>query len=180
MGNVVNFHVEGLKELDARMRVLQKEIGTKNVPATAWMMRGLHDGARVIRDEAKLRAPILQPREGRNPALDPRRHPGELKGNIVEHASREEWGTVYVRVRTRGYIFAGGFDSSRNKKSSTRKGNPNYWWLVEFGTSQAPAQPFLRPAFEKKKREALQAVYNSLKRGLDVIVANVQRIRIAA
>lgn len=173
MGNVVNFEVKGLKELDARMRALQREVGVKNVPATKWVMRALHDGARVIRDEAKRLAPVL-----REP--DPRRYPGELKGNIVEHASREEWGTVYVRVRNRGYIFADGPDSRSNPKSSSRKGNPNYWWLVEYGTSQAPAQPFLRPAFESKKAAALRAVQASLVRGFDVIVANLQRIKVAA
>jgi HK97 gp10 family phage protein len=180
MGNVVNFEVKGMKELNARMVALQREIGVANVPATKWMMRGLHDGARVIRDEAIRLAPSLQPREGRNPAMDPRRQPNELKGNIVEHASREEWGTVYVRVRSRGYIFAAGPDTRRNPKSSSRKGNPNYWWLVEFGTSKMAAQPFLRPAFDGKKAAALREVFNSLQRGLDVIVAKVQNIRMAA
>lgn len=173
MGNVVNFQVKGLKELDARMQALQREFGTANVPAGKWLMKGLHDGARVIRDDARQRAPVL-----RKP--DPRRHPGELRGSIVEHASREHHNTVYVRVRSRGYIFAPGPDTRRNPKSSQRKGNPNYWWLVEFGTSKAPAQPFLRPAFESKKGEALRVIQQSLARGLEVIVAKLQKIRIAA
>jgi HK97 gp10 family phage protein len=173
MGDVVNFQVKGLKELNARMVALQREIGAANVPATKWMMRGLHDGARVIRDEAQRLAPVL-----RDP--DPRRYPGELKGNIVEHTSREEWGTVYVRVRSRGYIFASGPDTRRSPKSSSRKGNPNYWWLVEFGTSKMAARPFLRPAFDGKKAAALREVFNSLQRGFDVIVKSVQNIRIAA
>lgn len=173
MGNVVNFEVKGVKEMNARIAALQKEFGTANVPAGKWVMRALHDGARVIRDEAKRLAPVLK-------TPDKRRHPGELKGNIVEHASREQWNTVYVRVRTRGYIFADGPDNSKNKKSSTRKGNPNYWWLVEFGTSKAPAQPFLRPAFESKKAAALREIQASLKRGLEVIVSQLQRIKVAA
>ena len=173
MGNVVNFQVQGIKEMNARIAALQREFGSKSVPAGAWVMRALHDGARVIRDEAKRRAPVLR-------VPDPRRTAGELKNGIVEHASREQWNTVYVRVRTRGYIFGAGLDSSKNKKSSSRAGNPNYWWLVEFGTSKAPAQPFLRPAFESKKGEALNAIRNSLARGLDAIVAKLQQIRIAA
>lgn len=173
MANVVNFEVHGLKELNARMVALQKEFGGNNVPAGKWVMRALHDGARVIRDEAKRLAPVLR-------VLDPRRTPGELRGSIVEHASRTEYGTVYVRVRTRGYIFADGLDSSKNKKSSSRRGNPNYWWLVEYGTSKAPAQPFLRPAFEAKKGAALNEIRKSLARGLDVIVKQLQQIRIAA
>lgn len=173
MGNVVQFEIKGLKELDARMQALQREFGTANVPAGKWLMRGLHDGARVIRDEAQRRAPVL-----RTP--DPRRHPGELRGNIVEHASKDYHNTVYVRVRSRGYIFAPGPDSRRNPKGSQRKGNPNYWWLVEFGTSHAPAQPFLRPAFESKRGEALHVIQKSLARGLEAIVAELQQIRVAA
>lgn len=173
MANVVDFRVHGLKEMDARIKALQREFGTASIPAGKWVMRALHDGARVIRDEAKSRAPVL-----REP--DPRRFPGELKGNIIEHASREQWNTVYVRVRNRGYIFAPGSDTRKNAKSSARKGNPNYWWLVEFGTSKMPARPFLRSAFEAKKAAALNAVHASLKKGLDAIVASLQKIRIAA
>lgn len=175
MANVVNFEVKGLKEMDARMRALQQEFGTRNVPATKWVMRALHDGARVIRDDAKRRAPVLK-----DPIRNPHRRPGELRSNIVEHASREEWGTVYVRVRSRGYIFKEGPDSRRNPKSSRRAGNPNYWWLVEYGASHAPAQPFLRPAFESQKGAALRAIQASLKRGLAVIAERLQRIKIAA
>lgn len=174
MGNVVNFQVQGIKEMNARIAALQREFGSKSVPAGAWVMRALHDGARVVRDEAKRRAPVL-----REP--DPRRIAGELRANIVEHASKDYWNTVLVRVRNRGYIFAKDDGTGRKKaKSPSLRGNPSYWWLVEFGTSKAPAQPFLRPAFESKKGEALNAIRNSLARGLDAIVAKLQQIRIAA
>jgi len=172
MGNVVNFEVKGLKEMDARVQALQKEFGSASVPAGKWLMRALHDGARVIRDEARRRAPVL-----REP--DPRRQPGALRDGIIEHASREHHNTVYVRVRTRGYIF--GENRTRGSRiNSSLAGNPNYWWLVEFGTSHAPAQPFLRPAFESKKAAALNTIHASLKRGLEVMVAGLQRIKIAA
>jgi HK97 gp10 family phage protein len=172
MGNVVNFEVKGMKELNARMVALQREIGVANVPATKWIMRGLHDGARVIRDEARRLVPVL-----REP--DPRRTPGAIRDGIVEHTSREEWGTVYVRVRSRGYIF--GPNVTRGvRNNSSLKGNPNYWWFVEFGTSKMAAQPFMRPAFEGKKAAALREVLSSLQRGFDAIVAKVQNIRMAA
>lgn len=172
MGNVVNFEVKGLKELDARMQALQKEFGTASVPAGKWLMRALHDGAKVIRNEARSRAPVLKD-------MDPRRRVGAIRDGIIEHASREHHNTVYVRVRNRGYIF--GENVTRGSRiNSSLAGNPNYWWLVEFGASHAPAQPFLRPAFENKKGEALNVIQASLKRGLDVIVAGLQRIKIAA
>jgi HK97 gp10 family phage protein len=172
MGNVVNFEVKGLKEMNARIAALQQEFGSQNVPAGKWMMRALHDGARIIRDEAKRLAPVLKD-------ADPRRTPGAIRDGLVEHASRESFNTVYVRVRTRGYIF--GPNVTRGvRNNSALKGNPNYWWLQEFGTSTSPAQPFMRPAFDSKKGEALRVMLQSLRRGLDDIVSKLQRIRVAA
>jgi hypothetical protein len=85
-----------------------------------------------------MRAPVL------NDPLEKRRQPGALKSGITQMASKERDFEVNVRVRNRGYIFAPGPDTRRNAKSSRRQGNPNYWWLVEFGTSKMAARPFLR------------------------------------
>jgi HK97 gp10 family phage protein len=172
------------------MLALQKEFGTKSVPAGAWLMRGLHDGAKVIRNEARRTAPVLKDatetitvtsKSGRQRSYQgtARRRKGALRAGIVEHTSRQEWGTVYVRVRSRGYIF--GQNVTRGSRiSSSLAGNPNYWWLVEFGTSHAPAQPFMRPAFESKKAEALRVIMGSLKRGLEAIVVKLRQIKVAA
>lgn len=40
--------------------------------------------------------------------------------------------------------------------------NAFYWRFFEFGTSKMPAKPFLRPSFEAKKGEAMQAMKNKL------------------
>lgn len=38
--------------------------------------------------------------------------------------------------------------------------------LIEFGTSRAPAHPFLRPAYEATKQEAIQAGIDAFKKDL--------------
>jgi HK97 gp10 family phage protein len=49
-----------------------------------------------------------------------------------------------------------------------RKGDPFYGLFQEFGTSKQPAQPFMRPAFEATKDQALAAMQARLKRRIDL------------
>jgi HK97 gp10 family phage protein len=37
-----------------------------------------------------------------------------------------------------------------------------YWLFIEFGTEKMPARPFLRPAFEARKEEALRVFQTAL------------------
>lgn len=163
MANRVKMELLGLRELNARLAALPREI--KKGPI---LMRALHDGARIIKAEARKLAPVLR-------VPDPRRRAGELRANIVQHASRSEDDTVVVRVRTRGWIFGSG-----RLANSALAGNPNYWWLQEFGTSKQPARPFLRPAFESQKFNAAVAVKNSLARGIQFVADKLSKQRMAA
>lgn len=45
-----------------------------------------------------------------------------------------------------------------------------YWHMVEYGTSQMPAVPFLRPAFDKNVQVAVNAFAKTLKDEIDKIV----------
>lgn len=152
MANSISVKVEGLAELNRKLAALPDEIRKGPV-----LMRALHDGARIIRDEAKRLAPVLK-------EPHPLRIPGNLKSNIIEHTDRTQHDTVLVRVRNRGWLFGGGKGAE-----PWRAGNPSYWFLVEFGTSKMAAEPFLRPAFESKKFAALNEVRRSLARGIDVV-----------
>lgn len=163
MANSISVKVEGLAELNRKLAALPDEIRKGPV-----LMRALHDGARIIRDEAKRLAPVLQP-DPRTGKLDERRIVGNLRAGIVEHTDKREPDTVLVRVRNRGYIFGEGKGAQ-----SWRRGNPNYWWLLEFGTSKMAPRPFLRPAFEGKKFAALNEIRRSLARGIDVVTRRLQ------
>jgi HK97 gp10 family phage protein len=169
MANRVSMKLEGLTELNRALMALTTEV--KKGPV---VMRALHDGARVIAAEARKLAPVLQ-----DPGRNRHRQPGAIRAGITQHASKTEDFAVVVRVRSRGWIFGSGPDTRKNGKSARRAGNPNYWWLVEFGTSKMAARPFMRPAFEAKKFQAAMAIRESLKRGIDYI-ANQVKSRIAA
>jgi HK97 gp10 family phage protein len=160
MGNKVTIELKGLRELDNALRALPVEIKRSKI-----IYRALHDGARVISAEAKRRAPLLQD------AQDKRRQRGAIRSGITQAASRSQDFEVDIRVRNRGYIFAPGPDTRSNAKSAQRAGNPNYWWLVEFGTSKMSARPFLRPAFEARKVAAAEAIRESLRKGIRAVTA---------
>lgn len=166
---VITVEVKGLRELDYALRAMLPTMERERV-----ILRALHDGARLIAAEARRRAPVLKNENQRIVARKPTRGQskpyygttqrvrGALKAGITQHTDKHHYSTVLVRVRNRGYIFG---ERARNVDAA-RAGNPNYWWLVEFGTSRAKAQPFLYPAFEAKKEEAVRAIQLSLLRGV--------------
>lgn len=171
--NRITMQVVGLRDLDQALRLMLPTMEQERV-----ILRALHDGARLITEEARRRAPVLKAdglkpvrtsvkrgREGRGtrtPIYGTKwRERGALRSGITQHTDIHNYSTVLVRVRNRGYIFGPG---SRNADSA-KAGNPNYWWLVEFGTSRTRPQPFLYPAFEAKKEEATRAIQVSLLRG---------------
>lgn len=159
MPNRVTMELRGLRELQYALNQMAPQLERDKT-----VYRALYDGARVIVPEAKRRAPVLK-----DQARAPHRKPGEIRSNITYRAARGEKHVVNVTVRNRGYIFGAGFDSRRNQKGSHRAGNPNYWWLVHFGTSRQKADPFLYQAFEAKKFEAARTIQLSLLRGVFAI-----------
>lgn len=170
MPNVVRMEFKGGRELDAALRMMLPTMERERV-----ILRALHDGARPITAEAKRRAPVLREDRGPNarqaPSKRGRTRPnygpknrvaGALRAGITQHTDRNHYSTVNVRVRNRGYIFGPGAGNADAGKA----GNPNYWWLVHFGTSKMKGIPFLYDAFDAKKEEATRAIQLSLLRGV--------------
>jgi len=48
------------------------------------------------------------------------------------------------------------------KRYRKRDVDAYYWRFVEFGTAKMAARPFMRPAFEAKKGDALEAIKGRL------------------
>jgi len=51
-----------------------------------------------------------------------------------------------------------------------------YWHFVEFGTVKMPAHPFIRPAFDAVKDEALNEFKRHLTQGIFRAVRKVRRL----
>lgn len=140
MANEIKLH--GLAELKKTFADLPSVLGEKVLRA------GLRAAAKPIRDHASENAPVLK-------EPDPRRKAGTVKKNIVVRRSKQEKYGVYVGVKALKARQITAF-KKKNGKSANNPDDPFYWIFSEFGTSKMPAAPFLRPAFESKKFEAVQ------------------------
>jgi HK97 gp10 family phage protein len=115
--SIVSATIRGLPELKTILASIVPQLRRRA------LRNALAAGARVIRDDAKLRAPVLQPT-----IKAPYRTPGTVKKAIVVRTSKlaRRRGDVGVFVNVRP-AKAG----ARGAKSRT---DPFYWRFLEFGT----------------------------------------------
>jgi HK97 gp10 family phage protein len=139
--------VEGLAEIEKTLRALTEEVAYK---ATR---HGALAGAEVFRKEASRKASRGddQPITAGKDKGKPRTH---LFESIIKRVVKDAKnildsfvsGSIHIKIRW-------------SKRA--------YWGLFnEFGTSKMAAQPFMRPAFDTKRREALDAFIAAIRAGI--------------
>jgi HK97 gp10 family phage protein len=162
MADSVRVEIKGLAQIRANMLELPKRVD-RNL-----LNRGLLTGARLVRDDARARVPLLQ-------VPDPRRVRGAIRRAIVAGRVRPEGyaAKVWVRVRplTRTQIMR--FKRQSGKDSRNNPNDPYYWAFVEFGTSKMGARPFMRPAFEGRKFEAVKKAIDVFRTGVQTEIARL-------
>lgn len=149
--------IEGIDNVLSILQGLPKEVASKRGGP---VLRALRTGARVIQKEAALNL-------ARNVnAFDEdgdKQSTGLLLKNLVVTRGKEPTGTkgerMLVRVR---------------RKSYQRKGEPvstlKTAQLLEYGSSQQPAEPWIRPAFNAKASQAIKVTIETLLKDLDRLV----------
>lgn len=134
----------GFKELQQALKELPDRI-SRNV------LRGaVAAGAAVVRKEAVVRAPVYQEQvqAGHPPAGTLKR--AVYQKQILEYSNLTQQ-MFYVGVRH-------GKKYQKQGKKGTLSQDAYYAKWIEFGTSKMAARPFLRPAFEAKKIEAVESI----------------------
>ena len=157
MAKTEQVRVEGLDELAKALKELPKRLARNGLRASVYA------GAKVIRDEARLKAPVATRQLGPN-----QQPPGTLKRSIImkqiPEQSDAQKQVFFVAVR-----------HGKKYRNQGKKGNLSqdayYAHFVEFGTVRMSPQPFMRPAFEGKKNEAVDAIKDKL---AERIEANAQ------
>lgn len=91
------------------------------------LLSGVAAAARVVYEEVKLNA------SGYRATGQPGSPPGRVTGALSS--------AIY-----RAYSPESSTDERKVYKVSVNKTKARHWWLVEYGTSRAPAHPYLRPA----------------------------------
>ena len=145
-------HVEGLSNLSNALKELPKNI------ARNLLRRGASAGAAEIRDGARNKAPVLT---------------GEMKRDI--QIKRERTESDYI-ARYSIFVRAGKKSRLSGRARNVEK-DSYYWRFVEFGTSKMVAQPFMRPAFEEKKNQAVDTFKAVLVEGIPIEVAKLPGAR---
>lgn len=143
--------VEGLRELGETMRALGRETATKIAGAMT------NAGAQVVKKDAIRRAPEHDEPHKVDGVLV---QPGNLKRNIV----------VKKVSRNRTPLTSAHIVTVRGKKKDGYAAR--YGRLQEFGTVHQAPQPFLRPAFDSNRMQAVQAMK---KRGEQRIMAAAKK-----
>lgn len=143
--------------LDTLKQLPPEVVSKRGGPALA----ALRKGARVIlnQEKANLQAVTANATESgkiestglllKNLTVTRGKAPTEGKGE-----------RVLVRIRRKTYTRAGGKPVTTLKTAN----------LLEYGSSQQPAEPFIRPAFSAKAAEAISTVERELVKGIDRIV----------
>lgn len=160
--------IKGLAELSNVLKRLPRDVAEKH-------MKGAVGAAAIlVREEAKLTQKF-------------RDRTGLLRASIItKHIpERSSWqqATYFVTVRhgkrnRRRRVRAQHFDPTTGRIGSTVfevNLDAYYWFFVEFGTAKAEARPFMRPAFEKRKHDALRKIQERLEKGIKRSVGDLVR-----
>ena len=155
------FKIEGLAELGKVLRELPERVARNGLRVSVYA------GAKVVRDEARARAPKAAQSLGPNQPP-----PGTLKRSVImkhiPELSSLTRQTFFVTVR-----------HGKKYRKQGKKGNLSqdawYWRFVEFGTRKMRARPFLRPALEAKRREAGQAMTDRLSERIEMEASKLSR-----
>ena len=147
--------IEGLDDVTAKMRELSNPKKQKNAAT-----RSARKAMAVVRKAAVANAK----------ALDDSNSPERIWKNIQVKASKTKQGFVLMKVGVRGGAMSYA-NTTANRRANRvgetyatagSKENPGgdtfYFRFLEFGTSKAPATPFLRPALNNNM-EAVQSSF---------------------
>ena len=157
----MDVEVRGLSELGEALKNFPEVLGRK------YLRKATFAAAGVIKEDAITRAPV---------------HTGAMKEHIAVFRRKSEPSEAHYAIGVKGIKF--------NKKvkrvlRNLRKiagvkrlniaGDLYYWRFLEFGTAKMPARPFMRPAFEAQKMNAIDKFRESLADGVQAAAAEVYR-----
>ncbi len=136
-------NLTGFKEFADALRKLGPRVAKNN------LRRAVSAGAALVRNEARATAPV---------------DTGELKKDIQMKREKDQRDgplaakfSVFVRSGKKSRLSGAARDVDKDSF---------YWKFVEFGTSKMAAQPFLEPAFQGKKEDAVKIIGETLDAGI--------------
>lgn len=135
-------NLSGFKELAAALRELGPRVAKNS------LRRAVSAGATVVKNDARARAP---------------KDTGEMAKDILVKRERDTKGEMSAKYSV--FVLTGKKSRLKGKGRNVAR-DSWYWRLVEFGTSKMAAQPFMRPAYDGKKEEAVKVIGEKLDEGI--------------
>ena len=137
--------LQGFREMAEKMRQMGPKLARKH------LRRGPAAAAAMIRDVARMLAP---------------HDTGEMKKDILVKRARDRRGEMSA---TYELFVRSGKKSRMSGRSRNVDKDSFYWRFQEFGTSKQAAQPFMRPAFDAEKEEAVRIIGEVLENGIQEV-----------
>lgn len=170
----ITFKVEGLKGVIDTLNMLPPEVVSKRGGP---IRSALYKAAKVIQTQARENVQTIVDTPNRGGSD---RSSGALKESItIKRRKPKENGETYtVGISPIKRFYA---DTRHNvRKQRVGKGYyilpPTYYaWFLEFGTERMQPHPFMRPAFDAKKTEAVETFTTELNKRLEAIVKKLER-----
>lgn len=159
---MIEQQIEGLSELLETLERLPPEIVSKGGGPVRTALR---KAAVIIQKEAQanVRRIILEPnKDGRTPESS-----GTLEKSIIVSRRKPRSGFKGERFQVR--VKRG----AKNPRGVTAN---KYGGVLEFGYEGVPAKPWLRPAFETRKQEALTIFMSELRKRIDAAARKARKL----
>jgi HK97 gp10 family phage protein len=144
-------NLTGFRELAQALKELGPRVGRKHLRGS------VAKGATLIRTEARNLAPVDTGEMRKDIQVKRERSPD----NVASYS-------VFVRSGKRSRLAGRARDIDKDSW---------YWKFIELGTVKMAAKPFLRPAFESRKEEAVDAIGAELDKRIQAEATDLGRQR---
>lgn len=161
----VELNIQGLDELNKKL----KELGNGKIAKRIARKAG-RQAMNIVRDAARNAAKVID---------DPNTPEKIHKEIVVQGGKSRNPAEIKMRVGIRGGARIPYTNNDDNRragrvgKSYQMEGKVFYWRFIEFGTSQMPAKPFMRPALQNNIQAATDKFASVFNAEIDKEIANL-------
>lgn len=152
----VELNIEGLDDFTKKIAELKdvKKVRSRGLAAARKAMK-------IVQLSAKIGAAYID---------DPKTREDIEKNIVIRAGKSRDYGTVVMRVGVQGGAAMNG-KSNREKLAALPGGNTVHWRFIEFGSSNNPAVPFMRPALSENTQKVTDEFAKSFMKSIESAIA---------